>query len=271
MVLILALSAPLSALAKTTDEERKIGKEAADQIAKDKTTKFVTDPAIVDRVERIGKEVAKYADEPDLTYTFHVIDSTDVNAFSLPGGYIYLNKALVDRCESDDELAGVIGHEMAHAAHHHERQLLSKQKKLDWMTLALVLAGATTGADVSQAALLAQVVTLARVNGFGMKFETEADHYAVEYLSKSPYNPVGVLTFMEKLAHDDAFKGTSRMDMGIFQTHPLSKERVQALVDLLNKKGIVIDRRKVTGFLKVTTKEGKKGDLTPGLVIDGNR
>jgi predicted Zn-dependent protease len=257
------------ARAKTTDEERKIGKEAAEQIEKDKTQKLITDPAILGRVERIGNVVAKFTDEPDLTYTFHVVDSPEINAFSLPGGYVYVNKGLIDFCQSDDELAGVLGHEMAHAAHHHMRQLMAKEKKLDWMTLAVLLAGATTGADVSSAAMLTQVVTLARVNGFGMKFETEADHYAVEYLSKSPYNPVGVLTLMERLAREDAWTGSRSVDLGIYQDHPLSVERAKALTKLLQEKGIPIDRRKVMSSLMVSAKEGKVGDQSSGEVWIG--
>ncbi|MBW3625698.1 MAG: M48 family metalloprotease [Armatimonadetes bacterium] len=258
-IVLLALAVPLQAVAKTTDEERKIGKEAAEQIAKDKSIKFVTDPAVLERVDRISKAVAAAAQpyEPDLTYTFKVIDTKDVNAFSLPGGYIYLNKGLIDRCESDDELAGVIGHEIAHAAQHHLRKLMSQAQKFNWATLAIILAGAVSGTDVGGAALLSQVITQARVSGYGMKFETESDRYAIEYLMKTPYNPVGVLTFMEKLARDESRKGGQNVDMGIYQTHPLSKDRVDALIKLLNEKQIPIDRRKVTTSMKVVAKEGK--------------
>lgn len=268
-LLAFSLNAPLQA--KTTDEERRIGKEAAEQIAKDKSVKFVTDPAVLERVERIGKTVAAAAQpyEPDLTYTFKVIDSPDVNAFSLPGGYIYLNKGLIDRTESDDELAGVIGHEIAHAACHHLRQLMSKARKFDWAALAIILAGAATGTDVSHAALLTQVITQARVSGYGMKFETESDKFAVEYLLKTPYNPVGVLTFMEKLARDDSRRG-GHVDMGIYQTHPLSKDRVDALIKLLNEKQVPIDRRKVTTSLQVSAKEVKVDDTTAGQLWLGS-
>jgi len=257
---------PLSAAGKTSEQERRIGKDAADQIAKDKTTKFVTDPAIVERVERIGRVVAAYADEPDLTYSFKVIDSPIVNAFSLPGGYIYLYKGLIDQAESDDELAGVIGHEICHAAHHHVLREMQKQKKMDWATLALLLAGALTGANVADAATLSQYITLAGVNGFGIKLESEADRYAVLYLSKSPYNPVGMLTFTERMAHDDAWKGTSNIELGVYQDHPLSEERAKALHQLLDQMGIPIDRRKVMSSLRVVAKEGKIDDQPSGEI-----
>ncbi len=263
---LMALTLPLTAFAKTTDEERRIGKDAAEELAKDKTVKFVTDPAYVERIERIGNAIAPSTDEPDLKFTFHIIDTSDINAFSLPGGYLYFNKGLVDACESDDELAGVVGHEMAHSAHHHLRQLMAKQRKLDWATLAIILAGAATGKDVGNLATLSQVITLARVNGYGMGFETEADKYAVEYLAKSPYNPVGMLTFMERLAHDEAWKGSGHVDMGIYQTHPLSADRVQALITQLKDRGITIDRRKVTSTLQVITKDRKIGDQNAGEV-----
>src|SRR5262249_439382 len=110
------------------DPEVKVGRDSAAETEKE--VKFITEPAIVERVNRIGQEIAAIANSTEIpatwgdpkvkkfNYSFRVVDDKDVNAFSLPGGFIYVNKGLLDYVHSDDELAGVLAHEVAHAAHH---------------------------------------------------------------------------------------------------------------------------------------------------------
>lgn len=257
------------AWAKTTEEERRIGKEVAEEVAKQ--FKFVKDPLLVERVEKIGKIVAKASEETDIDYTFNIIDSPDVNAFSLPAGYIYIYKGLMDRVESDDELAGVIAHEMAHSAHHHVLKLLRKQKKFDLTTLGLILVGAATGIDITQPALASQLISMAKMSQYSVDMEKEADRSAVQYLLKTPYSPVGVLTFMERLAREESWSGTANIDWGIYRTHPPSAERVKALTQQLQRLGIPIDRRRVVRSMQVLVREKKVGDQVVGELILGGQ
>src|SRR5579872_2476080 len=123
--------------AKAEDPEVKLGRENAAE--NDKNIKLVTDAAVVDRVNRIGQEIAAVANSVEIpaiwgtpnvkkfAYTFKVVDDKDVNAYSLPGGFIYVNKGLLDYVHSDDELAGVLAHEITHAAHHHMVKLMHEQ------------------------------------------------------------------------------------------------------------------------------------------------
>jgi len=251
---LLLLSIGWPSFGKTTEQERQIGKEAAEQIAKE--YKFVTDPKILERVERVGRIVAAaaQADEPDITYTFHVIDSSDVNAFSLPGGYIYLYKGLLDKVESDDELAAVIAHEIAHVTKHHVRKLIEKSQKLSLSTLAAMVVVLASGNQVaSDAVMVTQWITQAKLSGFSVKFEQEADFTALEYLEKTPYSPVGLLTFMERLANEEFWR--PKIDWGIYRTHPLSEERATALEKALRDKGIPIYRRRVVYSRQVQVRD----------------
>ncbi|MGC8668945.1 MAG: M48 family metalloprotease [Chthonomonadales bacterium] len=235
------------------DEEVKLGRENAAE--NDKQVKLITDAAILDRVNRIGQEIAAVANSVEVPalwgsstvkkfhYTFKVVDDKDVNAYSLPGGYIYVNKGLLDYVHSDDELAGVLAHEITHVAHHHMMKLLKEQSKmqpfLPLILLAAVLSKAN-GQDVSTLALATNLYMVAKLNSYGVKAEEDADHGAVEYLIHTHYNPVGLLTFMERLAKDEALKPDR--PLGIYRTHPPTPERAQALIAELRELKIPLTR-----------------------------
>jgi len=271
IALTLVLVAQTPAYAKVTDEEKKLGQEAAEQIAKQ--YKFVTDPKLVERVQRVGKAVAAAAlqDEPDLDFTFTIVDDNDVNAFSLPGGRIYVNKGLLDKVQSDDELAGVLAHECAHAARHHVMSLIKESEKLSLPRLAAVLVViATQNQAAADTAQVFDWIAQAKVSGYSVKLEMEADRVGLEYLMKTPYNPVGELTFMERLADEEYWR--PQIDWGIYRTHPLSEERAQALIKELKAKGIPIDRRHVLPSRQVQVRDVQiQGTQAAELVMAGRQ
>lgn len=244
------------------DEEIRIGKEAADQVAKE--SKFIEEPEVVKRVDAIGAAITKVAVEkevpasygkPNLAkfdYTFKVIDDKDVNAFSLPGGFVYVYKGLLDHAQSDDELAGVIAHEIGHVSHHHAMQLLRTQQKEQLKAIIALLAGAAVGADAGNWAFVANLISMAKLSSYGQKAEFDADRTAVAYLAETNYSPVGMLTFMERLARDELRK--PEINYGIFATHPPSKQRAREMIDELEKRGIPINRRLVTSYMHVEVK-----------------
>src|SRR5437016_6445578 len=131
------------------DPEVKLGRENA--VTNDKEVKLVADAKLLERVNRIGQEVAAVANTTAVTaiwgspelkkfpYSFKIVDDKDVNAYSLPGGFIYINKGLLDAVRSDDELAGVLAHEIGHDVHHHMVKLIKESNKLDKILTPLTL------------------------------------------------------------------------------------------------------------------------------------
>lgn len=258
------LTCPVPAACTTDDleEEVRIGREAAAEVAKE--SKFIEDPELVARVETIGSAIAKVAVEQEVPasygksavakfdYSFRIVDDEEVNAFALPGGFVYVNKGLLDYVQSDDELAGVIAHEIAHVSHHHAMQLLKAQQKQMLGVAAAVLAGAAlggSGSDLGNLAYAASLVSIAKLSSYGQKAESDADTTAVAYLTSTTYNPVGMLTFMERLARDAIRK--PQINWGICATHPPAYRRAHDIIGELEKRGIPVNRRLVTKYVHV--------------------
>lgn len=244
------------------DNEIKLGKEAADQVAKD--YKLSDNAADLKRVREIGNKLAQVANTKEVAalygsskvvqfkYEFNIIEESDVNAFSVPGGHIYIYRGLLNFVESDQELAGVIAHEITHAAHHHMMYLLKKQAALNNQMAIALLATMLSGAknaDMSNVLLGVQLYQIAKINGYGMEAERDADHGAVYYMVDAGYNPVGLLTFMERLA-----KRPELTEYGIYQNHPLDSERVEAAKKCITDLGITINRRATTNATKAVVK-----------------
>lgn len=258
------------------DPEVRMGREAAQEI--ERTLRLVTDPVLVERVNRIGQEIAAVANDSDIAitwginkrskfqYIFKVVDDKDVNAFSLPGGFIYVNKGLLDYVQSDHELAAVLAHEIAHAAHHHLLKLGEENEKINRrVTLPALLVMVLTGAparDLSNVMVGVQLYQIAKLNGFTQEAELDADRAAVLYLMRTKYNPVGMLTFMERLARDEARRPDRQL--GIYRTHPPSRERAQAMLNLFRELNIPVNRRAVARILPVELREKamQNGSLT---------
>lgn len=253
---ILIASSAIALNSKDIEAEKKLGQDAA--AAADKELKFLKDSEYEDRVQKIGQELAAIAnttvvaatygsaDIADFTYVFKLVDEKDVNAASLPGGFIYINKGLLDEIDSDDELAGVLAHEIAHISHHHMLQLLKKQSQYDKIVFAIIAAavlGKAESADMQNLFYGAKLFEIAKLNSYSQEAEADADYTAIEYLVKTKYNPVGMLTFMEKLAREQAY---NPVDPGIFQTHPLSRQRAESIIAQLEKHGIKVNRRLVS-------------------------
>jgi predicted Zn-dependent protease len=255
---------------KELEADVKLGREVADEVAKEMPPS--ENRAHIERVQRIGREIAVIANaqtvgvtwgDPRLnsfTYEFAVLKGEDVNAFSLPGGFIYLYDGLIDFAESDDELAGVLAHEIAHAAFRHVAYLRKEQSRLDVVNIPLILAAVLSrsrdaGAIVQGAGLFNQ----AMMSGWSVKAEEAADYGGLQYMLASRYNPVGILTFMERLAFRD--RGRPVNDWGIYQTHPPSAERAQALLSRLRHLGVDLRRSAVTTSLRSSIVPGDDGTV----------
>ncbi|HOK54837.1 MAG TPA: M48 family metalloprotease, partial [Armatimonadota bacterium] len=149
-VIVLLTAAVLPALSKDSDEVE-LGRKLAERF--EEKAKLITDEALLEQVNDIGQRLAEVArtlevpagygssDLAGFDYQFKVVDNEDINAFSLPGGIIYIYSGLIDFVETDDELAGVLAHEIAHASHHHVMALSKKQSKMDAVIALVALAG----------------------------------------------------------------------------------------------------------------------------------
>ncbi len=247
--------------------EVRMGREAAKEVEKE--YKIVKEGPQYERLQRVAKTVVAAAQSPDLVayylkrynlpkpndgtkrvpfeFRFTLVQRKDglkdVNAFSLAGGPIFFTTDLLDYARSDHELAGVLGHEIAHVAYHHVVQLVAKQAKAQKGMLVGALAGLLlgvggAGAEAMTALYGAQLYSIAKLTGYGRDLEREADRVAMEMLLRTPYSPVGMLTFMKKLARDDARRST---DFGIYQSHPYPAERVTLIEERLKDLRIAFD------------------------------
>lgn len=258
------------------EKEVQMGAEAAAEIAKQQ--KLSDNAEDLKRVREMGERIAAIANKHEIEalygsstitpfeYQFNIIEEDDVNAFSVPGGYIYVYRGLLDFVESDDELAGVIAHEIVHCAHHHMVYLLRKQASLNnamaVALLAVMMSGARS-ADIGNIALGVQLYQIARLNGYGMQAERDADHGAIFYMDKANYNPVGLLTFLERLA-----RRPELVDYGIYRSHPLDSDRVKAARKLIQDLGIPINRRETTRAIKAVVRTADvEDDKAPEVVI----
>jgi predicted Zn-dependent protease len=237
---------------KDLESDRKLGKQYSEEVEKE--LKLSENKEMLARVERIGQVFAKIANETPVEvtwgdsrlskfdYTFKLVQGKDVNAFSIPGGYIYVYEGLVNFVESDDELAGVMAHEVAHASLRHIATLQRESSKLSIITIPLILVGILTG----NAGILTggQLLGQALGSGWSVKAEEASDWAGFQYMLKSEYNPIGMMTMMERLAYQDRM--SARIDWGIFQTHPPSLERAQSLRDRLLAANLKVERSKVT-------------------------
>lgn len=244
LVLAALLAAPLpAAAAPGTEREVQLGRTYSRQL--ESHYKVVTDKAIVERVARIGAEVAAVSDRPELPYTFKVIDLPVPTALSLPGGFIYVAKDFLLMLRSDHELAAVLAHETGHAAHRHQIENIDRGTRVDILTLLTALL--TRDPRLAQGV---QLVGYSVLSGYTREQERNADLTAIEYLVKTQYTPVGMLTVMERLLREERL--SAGPDPGAFRQHPRTAERVAYLEEDLRRRGIPLIRRIAANYLRIT-------------------
>jgi predicted Zn-dependent protease len=264
---------------KDIENDIELGKGVSEDIEKEKL--LSSNEAMVARLQRIGGIVAKIANETHaktlwgdkrfskFDYKFNVIKGDDVNAFSLPGGFIYAHEGLMTYVESDDELAGVMAHEIAHAAQRHVATIQrQREKQMIWeipVMIAAILGGGGKGA--TGLLIGAQVVGLEKYTGWGRDAERAADHAGFEYILKTDYNPTGLLTLVERLARDD--RNRPKNIWTIFQTHPPSQKRAADIATWMREKRVPIERSAVTKSFSVQLK--KQNDGTIEAWFDGKK
>ena len=195
-------------------QEIQIGSEINQQLIDSGQAKIYRGAAINNYVNRIGQEMAKKSDRPNLPYTFQVVDDDGINAFATMGGYVYINTGLMERAENEAELASVIGHEIGHIVGRHSIKQL-RQRAIAQGVLS------AAGLERSQAVQIGVELAVNRQNS--RSDELEADRFGLDNLRDSGYAPEGMVSFMKKLLENSSSVPT------FISTHPATSERIRLL------------------------------------------
>jgi hypothetical protein len=204
----------------STDGEIKMGKQYADEI--EKSTKFITDPVIDEYVNRIGQNIVKNSD-CKVPFTIRVIDSDEINAMALPGGFFYVNSGLILAADEEAELAGVMAHETAHVCAHHAAREMTRANyaQLSMIPLIMVTGYSWTGYGIYEAAQLAIPITFLE---FSREFEAQADYLGVQYMYRAGYDPQAFISFFEKIQALE--KRKPGLVAKAFSDHPQTPDRI---------------------------------------------
>ena len=206
------------------EQEQNMGREYAKAI--DRTTTLLKDPLVNDYVNGIAQKIIRNSDAK-VAFTIKVIDSDDVNAFALPGGFMYVNTGLLLATQNEAELAGVMAHEIAHVAARHATRQMTRQKMFDFASLPLIFVGGGVGMVLQTAASVAKPLEL---NKFSRSFEAEADYLGTEYLYKAGYDPTALISFFERMdTMRRANPGKAAKVAKVFSTHPETSSRIRKL------------------------------------------
>lgn len=213
-------------LGGSQEKEMAIGRQLALRVEQE--AKLVEDPIITEYINRVGQNVVLHSDAK-VPFTIKVIDSDEVNAFALPGGFFFVNKGLILAADNESELAGVMAHEIAHVAARHAMENQGKGTLINYGAMAGIIFGGPVVATILQNAggIFAGLASLKFTRGA----EVEADKLGVQYLFASGYDPTAMSTMFEKLASRNKKKPSS---LGkLIATHPQSIERRDASLGLV--------------------------------------
>ena len=201
-----------------TESEIALGRDMDSQIQR--KLKILSDPQMQYRLENIGNRVAAASDRGDLTYHFKIVKDKELNAFAIPGGFIYVNSGLMD-IAGDDEVACVLAHEIGHIAARHS------VKKLQAVMSYQIIMGIALGISGKQGIVKATDIAFDLVNlGYSRKDEFLADKLSVKYAKRAGFNPYGMVTFFEKLKKEAEKKG-SNFNLVFLSSHPPIEERIK--------------------------------------------
>ena len=201
------------------EKEIAMGKEFAAQV--EASVKLVQDPVVTEYVNRIGQNLVRNSDAR-VPFTIKVVDSDEINAFALPGGFFYVNSGLILAADDEAELAGVMAHEIAHVAARHATRQMTRAQFANLASIPLIFVGGGIGYAIRSAAGIGLPLTFLT---FSRGFEAEADYLGLEYMYKSGYDPQAFISFFEKIQAKEKKKpGTLAK---AFATHPQTPDRIQ--------------------------------------------
>ena len=239
--------------------ELEIGAEEHEKVMQ--SMALVEDEDLIAYVNEVGQRLAAVSDRPDLTFRFTIIDSPEINAFALPGGYVYINRGLLAYLNSEAELAAVLGHEIGHITARHAVQQQSRGSLAKVASgVGGILAAVATGSGYigSQIMDVGSLWAQAGLSGFGREHELEADTLGAEYLLRAGYNPQAVITVVTVLKNQEDFNTKVANQQpsyhGLFATHPRNDTRLQQAISSVGalpaNQATLVDNEKFRGEME---------------------
>jgi predicted Zn-dependent protease len=201
------------------EKEIAMGRQLAAEI--ERQVKLLNDPAINEYVNRVGQNIVRNSDAK-VPFTIKVVESDEINAFALPGGFFYVNSGLILAADDESELAAVMAHEIAHVAARHGTKQASKAELVNFASIPLIFMGGVGGFALRQAAGFLIPMQFLQ---FSRSDEAEADYLGLQYLYKTGYDPGAMVSFFEKLQAKESARPGSVSKM--FSTHPPTGDRIE--------------------------------------------
>lgn len=228
-ILAFAATASLSACAISTQQEVQMGQDEAAQA--NAQLPIINDPEVNRYINVLGDSIARLTSRGSLDWQFFIVDSKEVNAFAIPGGFVYVNRGLIERADHMDEVAGVLGHEIGHVVKRHTvKQMQQEQKANIGVTLVCVL---TSICNNQAAGTVINAAGGAIFAKFSRTDEKEADDVGFDNVVRAGISPVGMVTMFQKLL-DERKTRPAGVDAW-FQTHPLEEARIADIQSKINK------------------------------------
>src|SRR5438477_7679650 len=201
------------------DKEIAMGRQLAAEI--ERQVRLIDDPTINEYVNRVGQNLVRNSDAK-VPFTIKVVESDEINAFALPGGFFYVNSGLILAADDESELAAVMAHEIAHVAARHGTEQASKAELVNFASIPLIFMGGVGGFALRQAAGFLIPMQFLQ---FSRSDEAEADYLGLQYVYKTGYDPGAAVSFFEKLQAKESARPGSVSKM--FSTHPPTGDRIE--------------------------------------------
>ncbi len=223
--------------ALTIEEERKLG----DQVVREVESKFqlIRDPLILGYLNKLGQEILKQFGPQPYPFHFYLLKDPQLNAFSVPGGHVFVTTGIIGMMDSEGELAGLLGHEITHVAHHHIAKHMEQQKKIGMATIAAALLGVLAGDPRIAAAAITGSMATAQTLAlkYSREDEADADNFGVKNMAKAGFDPKYMIDLLDKLRRWGSF-GSEGIP-AYLETHPLTGDRMSHVEDLIHQYGIL--------------------------------
>lgn len=256
---------PASMMSVSEKDEKELGEEAAKEIIAQYG--LVDSKAEEDRLIHVGMALVQASGRPELEYHFYIINTDMVNAFALPGGYIFTTRGMMDFVDDDDELAAVIGHEVVHVAKKHGVVQYKQSMRSMMINLFLLILTQNPNAVIAN-----EMYQQGKSEIFGRHAEVEADTVGLEYIIKAGYNPSAMIGLMEKLGRIEQHQAP--IFEGYFEVHPPSAERIENIKKHLAELNVTygnVSSYKVRGRTFAREECAAGGGDCSGVLFSGGR